>query len=162
MRVNPALAAMPAQYLFARIEERVRLCEAADPARPVLRLGIGDVTRPLGPHVAGAFGRAAAAMGTAQGFRGYAPAAGYAFLREAIWQNEYAGCPEGITPDDIFVSEGAKQDTAALEQLFGPDVRVAVTPRVCGCQRHGGPPGWLRGRPLARADLPALQRAKRF
>ncbi len=130
MRVNPALAAMPAEYLFARIQQRIARAEESDPQRPVLRLGIGDVTLPLGQHVANAFSQAAQGMGTQSGFRGYAPAEGYGFLREAIRDHEYLARGAQVSADEIFISDGAKQDTAALEQLFGPDVRIAVTDPV--------------------------------
>lgn len=130
MRVNHALAAMPAEYLFARVQERVALCQQLDPQNPVLRLGIGDVTLPLGAHIAQAFAQAAAGMGTPEGFRGYAPAEGYPFLKEAIRAHEYAARGVDLDADDIFISSGAKEDAAALERLFGPDARIAVTDPV--------------------------------
>lgn len=130
MRVNEYLANMPAAYLFAEIDSRVAAYRAAHPGREVLRLGIGDVTLPLSRHVAQAFADAALGMATREGFVGYPPGQGCAFLREAICRHDYAARGANISPDEIFISDGAKTDTAALQELFGRDTRVAFTDPV--------------------------------
>lgn len=130
MHVNPYLAAMPGSYLFAEIAERVAAYKEQNPSKDVLRLGIGDVTLPLAPHVAKAFADAAQGMATPEGFRGYPPGEGYAFLREAIRDHDYAARGMDIQEDEIFISDGAKTDAAAVQELFSPDARIAFTDPV--------------------------------
>ena len=79
MKLNPHIAALPAGYLFAEIAKRVKAYSAAHPDADILKLGIGDVTRPLSRYVADEMAKAAAAMGTPEGFRGYGPDYGYEF-----------------------------------------------------------------------------------
>ena len=130
MRINTHLANMNKAYLFAEIAAKVAAYSQEQPPREIIRLGIGDVTRPLAPHVARAFADAALAMGTPAGFHGYPPYEGYDFLLDAIISQEYA--PLGVTVgrDEIFVSDGAKSDTGNIQELLAPDARIAVTDPV--------------------------------
>ena len=130
MLVNSALAGMPAGYLFSTIAARVRQYEADHPHAKLLRLGIGDVTLPLPQAVVSALSDAAFEMSTQEGFRGYGPDGGYDFLRQAIVQNDYAERGVTVEADEIFISDGAKTDTSALQELFHQDVVVAVTDPV--------------------------------
>ena len=129
MRLNPHLAAMPGGYLFAEIARRVQAYEPRAP-RPIIRLGIGDVTQPLAPAITRALAQAAEEMGTAQGFHGYPPDQGYAFLRQAIIDADYAPLGVALELDEVFVSDGAKTDTSALPELLAADARIAVTDPV--------------------------------
>lgn len=130
MRINKYLAGMNKAYLFAEIAAKVDEYSKEQPTREIIRLGIGDVTRPLTPHVAKAFADSALAMGTPEGFHGYPPYEGYDFLLDAIIRNEYA--PLGVTlgRDEIFVSDGAKTDTGNIQELLAADARIAVTDPV--------------------------------
>ena len=130
MRINSYLAQMNKAYLFAEIAAKVSEYAAQHPDQEIIKLGIGDVTRPLTPHVAKAFADAALAMGTPEGFHGYPPYEGYDFLLDAIIRQEYA--PLGVTlgRDEVFVSDGAKTDTGNIQELLAPDARVAVTDPV--------------------------------
>ena len=129
MRLTPHLAAMPGGYLFAEIARRVQAYEPRAP-RPIIRLGIGDVTQPLAPAITRALAQAAEEMGTAQGFHGYPPDQGYAFLRQAIIDTDYAPLGVALELDEVFVSDGAKTDTSALRELLAPDARIALTDPV--------------------------------
>lgn len=129
MRLNPHLAAMPGGYLFAEIARRVQACEATAP-RPIIRLGIGDVTQPLAPAITQALVEAAREMGTAEGFHGYPPDQGYPFLRQAIIDADYASLGVDLALDEVFVTDGAKTDTSALPELLAADARIAVTDPV--------------------------------
>ncbi len=129
MRLNAHLAAMPGDYLFAEIVRRVRAFEARA-ARPLIHLGIGDVTQPLAPAIVDAMARAAHEMGTADGFRGYPPEQGHAFLRRAIIDADYAPLGVRLDEDEVFVSDGAKTDTSALPELLTADARIAITDPV--------------------------------
>ena len=128
--LNPYLASMPAGYLFREVAKRIDDYQRNHPEDKVISLGIGDVTRPLSAAVTRAMASAALEMGTKEGFRGYGPEGGYPFLIKAIYKNLYE--PRGVTlsSDEIFVSDGAKSDTAALQQLLSSEARIAVTDPV--------------------------------
>ena len=129
--LNPYLASMPAGYLFREVAKRIDDYQRIHPEDKVISLGIGDVTRPLSAAVTRAMASAALEMGTKEGFRGYGPEGGYPFLIKAIYKNLYE--PRGVTlsSDEIFVSDGAKSDTAALQQLLGGGVDLlAQLPKI--------------------------------
>ncbi|MBR5111023.1 MAG: LL-diaminopimelate aminotransferase [Clostridia bacterium] len=130
MKINANLAALPAGYLFAEVAKRVKEYAAKNPAADILRLGIGDVTRPLTPAVVEAMKKAAEEMGTTEGFHGYGPDFGYDFLINAIIGADYAGLGVKIDFDEVFISDGAKSDVGNLQELFGPDAGIAVTDPV--------------------------------
>ena len=125
-KVNSNYGKLPGSYLFSRIGQKVREYVAAHPEADIIRLGIGDVTQPLAPEVIRALHAAADEMGQAETFRGYAPDLGYEFLREMIARKDYAekGCR--ISPDEIFISDGAKCDCGNIQEIFGIDNVVAV------------------------------------
>lgn len=128
--INPHYGKIPPSYLFSEVAERVRAYQAAHPGERILRLGIGDVTRPLTPAVVDALQRAVAEQATGESFRGYGPEQGYAFLREAIVAGEYAPAHTTITAEEIFVSDGSKTDTAGIQELFSEQARIAVSDPV--------------------------------
>lgn len=128
--INPHYGSIPPSYLFTEVADRVRTYQDAHPDARMLRLGIGDVTRPLVPTVIDALQRAVVEQGEVDGFRGYGPEPGYAFLREAIVAGEYAPLGATITPDEVFVGDGSKSDTAAVQELFAADATVAVSDPV--------------------------------
>jgi len=126
IRINENYAKLKASYLFADIARRVGAFASAHPDRPVIRLGIGDVTEPLPPACVEALHAAADEMSARATFRGYGPEQGYGFLRELISSHDYAerGCR--IEPDEIFVSDGAKCDTGNIQEIFAKDIRLAI------------------------------------
>lgn len=128
--LNPYLASMPAGYLFREVAQRIKDYEDNHPGKRVIRLGIGDVTRPLPEVVAKAMADAAMEMTTKEGFRGYGPESGYEFLRSAICKNLYEPRGVHIGRDEVFVSDGAKTDTSGLQELLSLEARVAVTDPV--------------------------------
>ena len=113
-------------YLFSEIAKRVAAYSAQHPDEKIIRLGIGDVTRPLPPSVISALHSAVDEMAHEETFRGYAPDLGYEFLRNAIAEHDYKkrGCD--IRPDEVFVSDGAKSDSGNIQEIFGADCTVAV------------------------------------
>ena len=112
-------------YLFSEVAKRVSAFSEKHPERTVIRLGIGDVTLPLGKTVVEAMRSAAAEMGKAETFRGYGPEQGYDFLREAIARH-YRGFGVELDIDEIFVSDGAKSDTGNITDLFSKDNTVLI------------------------------------
>jgi LL-diaminopimelate aminotransferase len=130
LKVNPNYEKLPGSYLFAEIARRVKVYSQENPDANIIRLGIGDVTRPLAPAVVEAMEKAAREMGQAETFRGYGPDYGYDFLIDAILQNDYKALGVDIAPDEIFVSDGAKCDVSNVQELFSDDAVIAVTDPV--------------------------------
>ena len=125
-KVNDNFQKLPGSYLFSTIAKKVNEFQAANPDKPVIRLGIGDVTQPLAPAIIDALHSAVDEMAHAETFRGYAPDLGYAFLREAIAENDYEARGCNVSADEIFVSDGAKCDSANIQELFSIDNKIAV------------------------------------
>ncbi|MDR0405803.1 MAG: LL-diaminopimelate aminotransferase, partial [Clostridiales bacterium] len=128
--VNENYLKLPGSYLFSDIAKRVAAYSQANPGKKVIRLGIGDVTRPLPPACVSAMRGAVDEMAAQDTFRGYGPEQGYAFLTEKIIENDYT--PKGIAldADEVFVSDGSKSDTGNIGDIFGADNVVAVTDPV--------------------------------
>ncbi len=126
VKVNENFLKLPGSYLFSEVARRIRVYNEANPQASIIKLSIGDVTRPLVPAVIAAMHAAVDEMGTAEGFHGYGPEQGYEFLREAIAQGDYAARGVDIQPGEIFVSDGAKSDCGNIGDIFGVDNVVAV------------------------------------
>ena len=130
MKLNPHIAALPAGYLFAEIAKRVKMYSQEHPEADILKLGIGDVTRPLSAYVANKMAEASANMATVEGFRGYGPDYGYDFLINTIIEHDYVPYGVNLTEEEVFISDGAKSDVGNLQELFAPDAVIAVTDPV--------------------------------
>jgi len=129
-RINEHYRKLAAGYLFPEIGRRVKTFADAHPEARIIRLGIGDVTLPLVPAVVEAARRAIEEMGTAAGVHGYAPDQGYEFLLDAIREGDYAPRGVALERDEIFVSDGSKQDSANIQEIFGRECRMLVTDPV--------------------------------
>ena len=125
MKMNQHYNELKASYLFVDINHRVAAFQQAHPDCEVIRLGIGDVTRPLAKSVVKAMQDAVQEMGTAEGFHGYGPEQGYDFLRNAV-QGYYGQRGVQLEADEIFISDGAKSDLANVLGLFDTDNTVLV------------------------------------
>ena len=125
-KINRNYLKLPGSYLFSRIGQKVAEYQKAHPEAEIIRLGIGDVTRPIAPAVIDALDSAVKEMGEESTFRGYAPDLGYEFLRNAIAENDYRSRGCDISPDEIFVSDGAKCDCGNIQEIFGFDNVIAV------------------------------------
>lgn len=117
-------------YLFATVRQKQNAYVEAHPDADIISLGIGDVTQPLAPAVIEAMHRAVDEMAHMETFRGYGPEQGYLFLREAIAQHDFKDRGCDISPDEIFVSDGAKCDTGNMQEIFAESDIVAVTDPV--------------------------------
>lgn len=126
MRINENYLKLPGSYLFSEINRRATAYAAANPEKKLIKLGIGDVTRPLPAAVLEAMHKAVDEMGSSETFRGYGPEQGYDFLRNAIVANDYAPRGVELAADEIFVSDGAKSDCGNIVDIFGLDNVVAV------------------------------------
>ena len=114
------------QYLFKEITDRTAAYQAAHPEQTILRLGVGDVTRPLPPVIVQAMQQAAAELGQPETFRGYGPEDGYEWLRQTIVEQDYAPLGVRLEADEVFISDGAGSDLGNLSELFAADNRVAI------------------------------------
>jgi len=125
-RINSNYLKLPGSYLFSGIAKKVQAYKEANPDADIIRLGIGDVTRPLTDSVLKALHDATDEMGKEETFKGYAPDLGYEFLRSAIAKNDYAARGCDIAADEIFVSDGAKSDCGNIQEIFDVNNRIAV------------------------------------
>ena len=125
-KVNENYLKLPGSYLFSTIGKKVNAYAAANPDKKIIRLGIGDVTQPLPAAVVEALHKAVDEMADASTFHGYAPDLGYEFLRNAIVENDFRARGCDIRADEIFVSDGAKSDSANIQEIFGLDNKIAV------------------------------------
>ena len=147
MHINENFAKLPGSYLFSEIARRVSAYSEEHPQADLIRLGIGDVTLPLAPAVLEAMHKAVDEQGKAETFRGYGPEQGWSFLREAMARHDFQARGVELSPEEIFISDGAKSDCGNIVDLFskwqsGGGVRPGVS-GVCGLQRHGRPGGEL-------------------
>ncbi len=126
IRINENYRKLQASYLFSEIARRVQAFQETRPDRPVIKLGIGDVTEPLPLACRNAFHHAADEMGCRKTFRGYGPEQGYDFLRDAIARHDFQARGADISPDEIFISDGAKCDTGNIQEIFSADITVAI------------------------------------
>lgn len=125
-RVNENYAKLPGSYLFAEIARRTSAYAEAHPEAKLIKMGIGDVTRPLVPAVVEAMHAAVDDLATSERFHGYGPEQGYDFLREAIAQHDFRARGVEIAVDEIFVSDGAKSDCGNIGDILALDNVVAV------------------------------------
>ena len=127
-KANENYLKLPGDYLFSTVAAKIAEYGEAHPekAARIVRLGIGDVTQPLAPSVVRALHEAVDEMADARTFRGYAPDGGYDFLREAIVAHDYAARDANVQVDEVFVSDGAKSDSANIQEIFAADAKIAV------------------------------------
>jgi LL-diaminopimelate aminotransferase len=126
IRINENYLKLKPSYLFSEISKRVAAFQESNPGKEIIRLGIGDVTRALPKACIEAFHKAVDEMALDSTFKGYGPEQGYAFLREKIAQSDYQARGADIHSDEIFVSDGAKSDTANIQEIFANDIHVAI------------------------------------
>ncbi len=124
--INENYLKLQASYLFSDIARRVADFQAANPEKEIIRLGIGDVTKALPAVCIEALHRATDEMAEDGSFRGYGPEKGYDFLRTAIAEHDFQSRGADISPDEIFVSDGAKCDTGNIQELFSENISVAI------------------------------------
>lgn len=126
IRMNENYLKLQASYLFSEIAKRVNTFQSQNPEKKIIRLGIGDVTRALPAACIEAFHKGVDEMANDATFRGYGPEQGYAFLREKVAEHDYQARGADISPDEVFISDGAKCDTGNFQELFALDTRIAV------------------------------------
>lgn len=126
MKLNHHYEALEESYLFSTIAKKVAEFQKRNPEASIIRLGIGDVTRPLCTSVDMALVEGAQEQGKAESFHGYGPEQGYTFLREKIAQYYQVQMQAKVTAEDVFVSDGAKSDLGNILDLFSADNTVLI------------------------------------
>jgi LL-diaminopimelate aminotransferase len=126
IRMNENYLKLQASYLFSEIAKRVNAFQSQNPDKKIIRLGIGDVTRALPAACIEAFHKGVDEKANDATYRGYGPEQGYAFLREKVAEHDYQARGADISPDEVFISDGAKCDTGNFQELFALDTRIAV------------------------------------
>lgn len=129
-KVNDNFLKLKQSYLFSEVAKRINAYKEANPDADIIRMGIGDVTRPLCNAVIEALREAVDEQADATTFKGYGPEQGYQFLREKIAEFDYHALGINISPDEIFVSDGAKSDTGNFGDILSTSNRVALTDPV--------------------------------
>lgn len=130
IKLNENFNLLQDSYLFSTIAKKVANFQEKNPDKTVIKLGIGDVILPIAPKIIEAIHKATDEMAKKETFRGYGPEQGYDFLREKIVKWDYQKRGIDITKEEIFVSDGAKCDTANIQELFSNDNIIAITDPV--------------------------------
>ncbi len=125
-KINDNYLKLKAGYLFPEIGRRVRAFAEANPTAKVIRLGIGDVTRPLAPAVLKAFHDAVDDLATTERFAGYGPEQGYDWLIDTIIEKSYTPRGVELKTSEMFISDGSKCDCANILDIFAMDNVVAI------------------------------------
>ncbi len=125
MQINPHYEDLTESYLFSTIAHKVSAFQQAHPEADIIRLGIGDVTRPHAPAVIRALHDAVDDQGRQETLHGYGPEQGYDFLKQAV-QKYYGDRNIELEADEIFISDGAKSDLGNILDLFSSDNIVLV------------------------------------
>lgn len=130
VKINDNFLKLPGSYLFSDIAKKVKAYQEAHPDKKLIRLGIGDVTRPLPLASIEAMHKAVDEMARKDTFHGYGPEQGYDFLINAIIKHDFE--PRGVclSPTEVFISDGAKSDTGNIGDILGLSNSVAVTDPV--------------------------------
>ncbi len=125
LKINENYKNISQSYLFSTIAKKLGEFTAANPDRKVIKMGIGDVTRPLCPAVIEAMHSAVEDLAKSETFKGYGPEQGYDFVRDSV-KAYYAAMGVNLAPDEIFISDGAKSDVANILDIFSTDNTVMV------------------------------------
>lgn len=128
--INDTYLDLQGSYLFAEVQRRVSAFKTQCPEASLIRMGIGDVTKPLVPVVIEAMHRAVDEMADSNTFRGYGPEQGYDFLVQQILRSEYQSKGISLEPSEIFVSDGCKSDMGNIGDILSDKNIVAVTDPV--------------------------------
>ena len=128
--INENFLELQESYLFSTVAKKVAKFAEEHPDKKIIKLGIGDVTRPIAKACIEAMHKAVDELGTEEGFRGYGPEQGYDFLRNAIVENDYKARGIDISSNEVFVSDGAKCDCGNIVDIFAKENVVAITDPV--------------------------------
>lgn len=124
VKINENYLKLKSSYLFVEVARREAEFSKANPDADIIKMGIGDVTKPLVPAVVEAFRNAVDEMGDAETFMGYGPEQGYEFLANAIIENDYNKYGIDLDTSEVFISDGAKCDTGNIHKYSELTIRL--------------------------------------
>lgn len=127
MYVNENFLNLQENYLFSNISKKISEFQKKNPDKKIIKMGIGDVTKPIVPEVIKAIHKATDEMGDILNFKGYPPEQGYDFLVEQVIENDYKKRNIDIRKSEVFISDGAKSDTGNIVDLFGKNNIIGIT-----------------------------------
>lgn len=130
IKINSNYLKLQGSYLFSEIARLVKEYQDKNRDKKIIRLGIGDVTEPLPQSIIQAIKSATDEMGVSESFKGYRSDEGYEFLREKIKNHDFSSRGINIDIDEIFISTGAKEDVANIQEIFSADSKIAITDPV--------------------------------
>ncbi len=125
-RINDNYLKLQAGYLFPEISRRISEFTQANPEASVIRLGIGDVTKPLVPAVLKAFHEGVDEMSSGATFHGYGPEQGYDWLSQIIIDKAYKPLGVDLKTSEMFISDGSKCDSSNILDIFDLSNKVAI------------------------------------
>ena len=123
--INHNFEKLAGGYLFPEIARRTRAWQERTGFTP-LRLGIGNTTEALTPHIVDAMKKKLDLLSDRNTYTGYGDEQGDTALRNALrdfYEREYGVV---LKSTDFFVSDGAKSDAANIQDLFSEDTKVAI------------------------------------
>lgn len=145
--INENYLKLPEYYFFNEIEQKINAHRVVNPKAHVIRLGLGDVSKPLPDEVVKAMISASKELGDEKTFRGYGPETGYRFLIDKIIKHDYNSRGVSLQPNEVFISDGAKSDVGNIGHIFGRDNIIAITDPVYPVYENaaimGGRSGYL-------------------
>ena len=130
VKINENYLLLKSNYIFAEITKRIENYQTENPQANIIKMGIGDVTKPLAKAVIREFQNAVKEMSQIETFHGYGPEQGYEFLINEIIKNDYKPLGIELNENEVFISDGAKCDTGNIQEIFSLDNKVAVTDPV--------------------------------
>ena len=130
IKINENFLKLQDSYLFSTIAKKVSEFQKENPDAKIIKLGIGDVTRPIANSIISSMENAVKEMGNSETFRGYGPEQGYEFLRNKIVEFDYQKRGVDISPDEVFISDGAKCDCGNIVDIFSINNKIAITDPV--------------------------------
>lgn len=130
VKINENFLKMEDSYLFSTVANKVAKYQQDNPDKNIIKLGIGDVTKPIANKIIEQMKKAVDELGKSNTFRGYGPEQGYEFLRKAIVKYDYERRGIQILPDEVFISDGSKCDCGNIVDLFDINNKIAITDPV--------------------------------
>ncbi len=123
--VNSNYDKLPAIYLFSEIARKTAAFAKKNAGVEILKLGIGNTTEPIGTTIISGFKKGVEKLSKTSTYSGYGDEQGDLRLRSAL-SNWYKKSKIRIDPLEIFISDGAKSDSANIQSIFGPTTKVAI------------------------------------
>lgn len=124
--VNENFLRLKESYVFPKIAAEVKKFQEKNPDRKVIKLGVGDVTRPIPEVCSRAMIKAVKDLTHSETFHGYGPEIGYSFLKEKIAKWDYEENGIKVSADEIFISDGINSDIGNIVDLFDINNKVGI------------------------------------